>query len=268
MCTLINGYCETELKTIQEGTVDLVIFDPPYDISVGNVAWDKVSDYMCEAKKWLNECVRILRPGGALMVYGSPCRTWVSRMTVMLVDVFDMNHVQDMAWVYTQGGDSRLANMTTYAVRHEHLVWFEKKPSNTQARTFNPLAITEQYSDCNRALALAKGKGRVTNKSLNKGKPPRTFIDIPRENSRSKERKYGKHPSMKPLVLCERIIKAHTNENDSVVVPFAGSGSEVVASIKLNRNVVGVEKSLEYVSMIKRRLEGHGILHKLVNYPC
>ena len=152
-----------------------------------------------------------------------------------------------------------MENMKEYAVRHERLVWFEKPPSTTHKRTFNARSVAEHYTDEDRAVALAKGKGRVTSEALDRGRPPRTFIDIPRENSRSKERTYGKHPSMKPLALCERLVKVHSNEGDLVLVPFAGSGSELLVATKLNRQAVGCETEREYVQLMKRRFRGHGL---------
>ena len=254
---LHKGKTEECMKRICDASVDLVLADPPYDIAVDGVAWDKVTDYMGFARVWLSECVRVMRPGSALLLYGSPCRTWMARMTVLLVDELGMRYVQDMPWVYTQGGDARITNMKEYAVRHERLVWFEKPPTIDQTRTFNALSAAEHYTDEERAVSIAKGKGRVTNKALDRGRPPRTFIDIPRENSRSKERQYGKHPSMKPLALCERLLKVHSNEGDTILIPFAGSGSEMLAATKLKRQAVGFEIEEEYVDLIKRRFQGH-----------
>ena len=70
----------------------------------------------------------------------------------------------------------------------------------------------------------------MTPESLARGRPPKNWWDIPRENSRSKERRYGAHPSMKPLQICERIVKVHSDAGGCVLVPFGGSGSEVLAS--------------------------------------
>lgn len=152
-----------------------------------------------------------------------------------------------------------MENMKEYAVRHERLVWFEKPPSGNHKRTFNPRPAAEHYTEEDRAVALAKGKGRVTTEALDRGRPPRTFIDIPRENSKSKERAYGKHPSMKPLSLCERLIKVHSNEGDVVLVPFAGSGSELLTAAKLNRQAIGCETESEYIELMKRRFKGHAL---------
>jgi len=257
---LCEGKAEEGMCALEAGSVDLVLADPPYNIGVGSVKWDKIDDYMKFSRDWLTECIRLMRPGGALLIYGSPCRAWVARMTLLLVDELGMNYVQDMPWVYTQGGDARMENMKEYAVRHERLVWFEKPCTGAFKRTFNAQTAAEHYTEEDRAIALAKGKGRVTNEALDRGRPPRTFIDIPRENSKSKERSYGKHPSMKPLGLCERLVNVHSNEKDLVLVPFAGSGSELLVAVKLNRRATGFETDHEYVQLMKRRFKGHGVL--------
>lgn len=90
-------------KNLRDNSVDMVIADPPYSIGVGGAKWDVVKDYMPFALSWLRECVRLLRPGGALLLYGSPERLHVARMSILLVDDLGMRHVQDMPWVYTQG---------------------------------------------------------------------------------------------------------------------------------------------------------------------
>lgn len=113
---LQEGRAEECMKALRDASVDLVLADPPYDISVGGVKWDSVHDYMGFAGKWLLEIVRALRPGGALLLYGSPCRIWVARMTVFLVDELGMKHVQDMPWVYTQGSQ----RLTSTALMHSH----------------------------------------------------------------------------------------------------------------------------------------------------
>lgn len=144
--------------------------------------------------------------------------------------------------------------MKQYAVRSEIIEWWTKTPGTP---TFNPASAAERYSDEDKKVALAKGVGRVSEASLDKGRPPRTWCDIPRENSRSKERQYGKHPSMKPLMLAERLVSVHSNVADRVVVPFAGSGSEVLTAAKLGREVVGFEMENDYIDLMKARFAGH-----------
>ena len=64
---------------------------------------------------------------------------------------------------------------------------------------------------------------------------------------------------MKPLALCERLIKVHSNAGDVVLVPFAGSGSECIAAAKLERHPIGFEKEAEYMHLMGRRFKAHEI---------
>jgi len=256
--TLHVESCVDVMKRMPEGQCALVLADPPYE-GVVSAKWDSIKDYMAFSRNWLSEAVRILQPGGTLLIYGSPERNWISRLSVMLEDEFGQNVrlVQQLSWVYNQGGGSRVSTMVKYAVQHELILWFEK--CNGQ-RTFNACEGVEHYHEDERAVALAKGKGRVSNESLDRGRPPRSFLDFPRENSRSKERAYGFHPSMKPLALCEHLIKVHSNEKDNVFIPFVGSGSELLTAAKLNRVTTGAEISEEYAELARRRCEGHGVI--------
>ena len=64
--------------------------------------------------------------------------------------------------------------------------------------------------------------------------------------------RYG-HPTQKPQDICQRIIKASSNENDNVLIPFAGSGSEMVGCKELKRNCIAFEIESKYIDIIKQR---------------
>jgi len=255
--TLFHQDCVAGMKRIEADSVQLVIADPPYENVVG-ASWDKLeaNNYVKFSRTWLKEATRVLRPGGSILVYGSPERTWIARIAVMLEDEFDFNVNQTACWVYNQGGGSRVSTMKKLAVQHELLLWASKKGSSY---VFNASDCCEHYTEDERAIALAKGKGRVSNESLDRGRPPRSFLDFNRENSRSKERRYGNHPSMKPLPLCEHIVKLFSNPGDSVVVPFVGSGSELISAATLGRLATGYELHAQYVEIARKRFEGHGL---------
>lgn len=67
------------------------------------------------------------------------------------------------------------------------------------------------------------------------------------------------HPTEKPLELVKRLIEIHSNENDLVLDPFAGSGSTLIACKDLNRNYIGIEINPEYVEVAEERLK-QGVL--------
>ena len=79
------------------------------------------------------------------------------------------------------------------------------------------------------------------------------WSDIPPLVPWSKER--VKHPTQKPLFLMNRIVGIYSNENDTVLDPFMGSGSTLVSCKNLNRNCIGFEFNNEYFEICKDRLE-------------
>ena len=69
------------------------------------------------------------------------------------------------------------------------------------------------------------------------------------------EKKFGKHPTQKPLELLERIILASTNEDDIILDPFCGSSTTGIAATKLNRKFVGIDNEKEYLDLSIRRFQ-------------
>ena len=70
-----------------------------------------------------------------------------------------------------------------------------------------------------------------------------------------KEKEFGKHPTQKPEWLLERILLASTNEGDTVLDPFNGSGTTGVMCKKLGRKYIGIDISTEYLNISKQRIE-------------
>ena len=68
------------------------------------------------------------------------------------------------------------------------------------------------------------------------------------------EKRYGKHPTQKPIYLLERIILASTVENNIVLDPFCGSSTTGVACKRLKRNYIGIDDNLEYLELSRERL--------------
>ena len=98
---VIHGDCVRGMRRLPENSVALVLADPPYGIDAAS--WDGPDGYMGFAAAWLGEAQRILKPGGSLLFFGSPCTIFTSRMNVLLEDTLGMQHKQTLTWVYAQG---------------------------------------------------------------------------------------------------------------------------------------------------------------------
>ena len=71
----------------------------------------------------------------------------------------------------------------------------------------------------------------------------------------SGEKKFGKHPTQKPLALLERIILASTKPGDTVLDPFTGSSTTGLAAIRHGRHFIGIETNTDYLELSVKRLD-------------
>jgi hypothetical protein len=89
-------------------------------------------------------------------------------------------------------------------------------------------------------------------KETNRGKQMKSVWEI--RPPEPWEKKFGKHPTQKPVALLERILLASTNEGDLVLDPFCGSGTTLLTAFRLRRHALGCELSVEFVSLSLRRI--------------
>jgi site-specific DNA-methyltransferase (adenine-specific) len=68
------------------------------------------------------------------------------------------------------------------------------------------------------------------------------------------EKKYGSHPTQKPMELLKRLITAATNQSDTILDPFMGSGTTGVVAKLLKRKFIGIELKKQYVALAKKRI--------------
>jgi len=89
-------------------------------------------------------------------------------------------------------------------------------------------------------------------KEINRGKQMKSVWEI--KPPETWEKKFGKHPTQKPVALLERILLASTNEGDLVLDPFAGGGTTLVSALRLRRHALGCDLSLDYLQIAIRRV--------------
>ena len=144
-------------------------------------------------------------------------------------------------WI-TQRNTRGIGTKTNYMSAREDFLFLTK----TDDYTFN-IPYTDEKST--RKDLGANGKPRKnTHKRVSN-----VWTDITEASQSSIER--CKHPTVKAQKLCDRIIQTHSNEGDTIFVPFVGSGSEIISAIRNNRKVFGCEISKEFCDLAQNRIE-------------
>jgi site-specific DNA-methyltransferase (adenine-specific) len=246
------------LKTLPNNCAQCVIADPPYNIGkdFGNDSdKQRMSDYLGWCKKWLGECLRILKPNGTMFVYGFS--EILAHIQCQLP--FGAVNVRWLIWHYT---NKTVPSAKFWQRSHESIlaIWKNEK-------VFNRDAVREPYTDTFLNNAAGKkrkgtagrfsGSGKETTYTAHSGGAlPRDVIKIPALAGGAGRIERVDHPTQKPLALCERLLKSCKQSNDEgiVFIPFVGSGSECVAAKKLKMPFVGAELNGDYVELARRRV--------------
>ena len=223
--------CFNFLKKIPSSSIDLIAIDPPYEINYERLEWDKKGNF-----SWKTLCeqyYRILKKEGNLIIF----QGWSNVCNTKLI--FDSKFTMQN-WIIYDRIKGRGAKSNLISTR-EDILWYTK---TKKIYTFNKTSST----------ILKKTGGTIGKKNGNKYRGlSNVWTDISPIVPWSSERE--EHPTQKPLVLLERIVKVFSNENDVVLDTFCGCGTTCIASKKLNRNYIGIEKEKKYYDIIIKRLK-------------
>ena len=252
---IYNEDCITGMQKIASDSVDIVICDPPYNIGkdFGNNSDKQEMDaYLLWCDKWISECLRILKPQGTLYIYGFS-------ETLAFIRTRIYCNVRWLIWHYT---NKVTPSLNFWQRTHESILCcYKNKP------VFNRDDVREPYTDTflkNAAGKVRKAtKGRFSNSDKETiytahegGALPRDVIKVPALAGGAGKKERVDHPTQKPLILCDTLIKAALNKTGDtlLVVPFVGSGSECVSAKKNHVKFIGFEINNEYITIANQRL--------------
>lgn len=231
MYKLLHGDCFELIKKIPNDSVDLVLIDPPYEVSrdtnfASGEAKGKDTDRFrvsMDFGDWDNnftgldriikECYRILKKSGTLICF---------------YDLWKITHLKD----YFE--DAKFKQI-------RFIEWLKTNPV--------PLNSKINYLTNSREIAIS---GVKSGKPTFHSEYDNGIYQYPICHDKDRF-----HPTQKPLQLIEAIIKKHSNENDLIVDCFMGSGTTGVAATNLNRNFIGIEINKEYFDKAKIRIENN-----------
>lgn len=218
MLKLINDDAIKVLKDIEDESVDLIVTDPPYNISYKTGLRKNKNHDFCKViqndnnliiSDVIDDLYRVLKQNGACYIFWS-IKTYSELMSV--VEETKFKYKNTIVWVKNShtAGDLQAG----YGQKYELIVY------------------------------LNKGRAKMNGKRL---------TDV-----WEFDRVAGKqqmHQNQKPVPLLEQILSKHSSLGDIVLDPFMGSGSTGVACKNLNRNFIGIELDENYFNIAKKRIE-------------
>jgi site-specific DNA-methyltransferase (adenine-specific) len=216
------------MKNIPDGSVDLVLTDPPYGTTA--CKWDSVIPF---EPMW-EQLNRIIKPNGAICIFGSEPFSSALRMSNIKHYKYD--------WIWQKSNVMGFLNAKKRPLKEtENISVFNSKVYYPQG-----LEINEKGKNIRGKQTETLGKYELTNKSEYKNYP-RTILQFKSER--------GCHPTQKPIALLEYLIRTYTNEGETVLDFTMGSGSTGVACVNTNRNFIGIELDEGYFNIAKNRIE-------------
>ena len=221
------------LKNIRSETVDLIVTDPPYNLSKNySISSDHLSfeQYLEFSKQWLLEAKRILKPTGTIYVFMG--MQYISYIYQLLDKELGFLFNSWITWYYTQG----IGKTKGFSPRHDDILMFTKSSNFTF--NLDAIRIPQKFY---RSVNNMRGAnpGNVWEFS---------HVHYCNQNRQS-------HPTQKPEGLIERMVLASSNIGDLVVDPFVGSGTSARVCQQLNRNFIGFDNNSNYITMARERLK-------------
>jgi len=246
--TLYHSNSLDFLNELPENSVDMVFADPPYLLSNGGFTCD--SGKMVSVNKgqwdvsnglkkdfdfhlaWIKACQRVLKPNGTIWISGTYHSIYQCGFALQVNKFHILN---DIAWFKPNASPNLSCRFFTAS--HETLIWARKDKS--AKHLFN--------------YELMKNGDWPEDQLKKPGLQMRSVWSIyPPQNG---EKKFGKHPTQKPLNLLNRIVLASTKKGDLVLDPFTGSSTTGLACYLNDRKFIGVDLEDKYLDLSIKRLK-------------
>ena len=230
---LMLGDCLERMKEIPDGSVDLILADPPYGTTA--CKWDSVIDFDL---MWL-QLKRIIKPNGAIVLFGSEPFSSMLRCSNLKMFKYDW------VWEKPQGTNPMNAKVMPLKSHENILVFYSNKPNyNPQMWQSTPYSgFSSDSSKIGEVYGFAKSKHRSNPEGT---RYPKTVLRFKQDK--------GLHPTQKPVALMEYLIKTYTQEGETVLDFAAGSFTTGVACKNTGRKFIGIEKDAGYFEIAKQRL--------------
>ncbi|MFK5976615.1 MAG: DNA methyltransferase [Sulfurovum sp.] len=267
---VLHGDCLDILPSFESESIDLIYLDPPFftnsiqklktrdgsrEFSYSDI-WKSHQEYAKFLFDRFKELRRVLKNEGSIFVHCDKNSTHIVK--ALLDDIFGIKEFQsEIIWYYKRWSNSKKGLLPS----HQTIYFYSKTKDFKFKRLYNDYSTTtnidqilqKRVRNKDGKTVYAKDKnGNTINGDSKKGVPLNDVWEIPYLNPKAKER-VG-YPTQKPIILLERIIEIASNEGDTILDPFCGSGTTLVAGKLNNRKVIGIDISKEAIELTKSRL--------------
>jgi DNA modification methylase len=256
---IVNGDSLKTLKSIENGKFDLIITSPPYNVGKSYETKTSIEKYLVTQEGIIDELVRTLSDKGNLCWQVG---NYVDKGEVFPLDIFyyqifkkhGLKLRNRIIWHFGHG----LHASNRFSGRYETILWFSK--TDNYIFNLDDVRVPAKYPGKRHFKGSKKGQLSGNPKGKNPSDIWEIVLkdwescmwDIPNVKSNHPEK--TEHPCQFPIELVERCVLALTNKNSWVLDPFSGVGSTIIASLKNNRNAIGIEKEKEYCKIANQRI--------------
>ena len=241
---VILGDSLSVLQHIKTGSIDLIFSDPPYNINkdFGNNKdkWDSVKDYIEWCKKWIDECMRVLKDSGTMYFM-----TATQPMPYLDVYVSEKYNVLcRIIWSYDSSG---VQSKKMFGSLYEPILMINKTNSSEYTFNYKDILVEAKTGAQRKLIDYRKDPPQPYNTK----KVPGNVWEFTRVRFKMDE--YENHPTQKPESLLKRIILTSSNPGDTVLDPFSGSFTTSAVAVRLGRRAIGIDINDEYFEIGIRR---------------
>ena len=247
--------CLDLMPNIADNTIDLAILDPPYNVKAD--AWDIIPNYFDWMQKVLKDVLRLLKPNGSLYLWGMSKNNDFLKLKLWLDETSKLEFRNWIVWLHECKIHKKPAH--NFLVKHEDLLFYSgtgatfnlirDDPPSFQLRMHQGKYNKDYYIPREN---LFPSQQKIFKNGLQMGSPAKSWWKGPANQSASK--KYKNFMGYKSEWVCDRIVTASSNKGDTVLIPFAGYGTECISCAKLERNYIACEINREHYEITKSRI--------------
>ena len=246
---LYNADCFDILTTIPDNSVDLVLCDPPYELSnwTNPYDWDRTLDF---EKLW-EQLDRVLRHDRcSVLLFGNEPYSTIQRNSNL------SNFKYDYIWVknkVTGFMNAKVKPLKSYEI----ISVFSKgttSPGRNNNMIYNPQGLVKVDKTIKNNGSAKSRTVQAVRKSMESNEYTQEYTNYPKDVLMY-DCETGLHPTQKPVTLLSHLIQTYSDTGNTVLDFTMGSGSTGVAAIEVERDFIGIEKNDEYFNIAKNRIE-------------